>query len=207
MRKILAALSALVVLVSPVFAAEWKDGHTPANGVASGSQPIGAWDGASHRALRSDASGILRTTEEYPITTATSVYPAATLVPLNNAAMTQLGNGWSAYPYGFRSVYIKRTCASGTSAPPAYLYLYSSDDNINFYPVFGQNAFSSPTAAADTSKADTLMVTLPQATATYEGVFPLPESYGYLGKYLALFARREGAIVQTFTVIWFGRQK
>ena len=63
MRKILAALSALVFLSMPVMAlaTEWKDGNTPSNGVApSGQQAVG-WDGSSNRALKTDADGNLYT--------------------------------------------------------------------------------------------------------------------------------------------------
>ncbi len=157
-RNPFAAALAVMLILAPSLgmASEWKDGYTPSNGVAPGTAGVGVWDGATFRAARGDASGILRVTEEYPAVTATNTYTAATAVPMSNSALIQIGNGWTAYPYALRSVYVKRTCASGTSAAPC---------------------------------------------------FPIPESYGYLGKYLALFGKRDGSIVQSFTVVWFGRQK
>lgn len=209
----LAAVAALWILASPalVLASEWPDGYQKANGTAQQAQPIGAFDGSSQRALRSDASGILRITEEYPMTTATAnPFTAANAVPVTTT-LTQIGNGWSAYPYGNRSLYVKRTATGGSTVDPLYLYLYASDDNVSFYPVCNPGAFSATfVTGTDTTKVDTVMVQIPSKGPTFEQVFSFPiETYGYMGKYLAIFGKRDSgaSTVQNLTLVWMGRQK
>lgn len=210
MRKILAGACAALMFLSPLsWAAEFKDGNTPSNGVAPGSQAVGGWDGASQRTVRVDASGILRTTEEYKTTRATAnPFTAANAVPVTTG-LSQIGAGWSAYPYGNRSLYVKRTATGGSSVDVMHLFLFASDDDVSYYPVLNPSAFSSTFVIGDTTKVDTVMVSLPSSPVTFEGVFSLPiETYGYMGKYLAIYARRNGgATTQALTLVWMGREK
>ena len=84
-RKLVALAAVFVFTLGPTLAmaGEIIDGSAPANGLPQSGDVGATWNGSSHKVLRSDASGILRVTEEYPYQLQTEVYVAGTSIPVH----------------------------------------------------------------------------------------------------------------------------
>ncbi len=183
-------LAALIVLMAPLLAvaADVRDGSIPANGLPMSGGLGATWNGSTHKVLRSDADGILRVTEEYPWQLQNDAFPAADTTNMVIATVLRpLGLGWSVSPFGSRSVSVTRVNAGAPRT--VKLYLFGSDDNVNYFPIISQNAWSY--ANNDTAKFDTLMVTIPptwQLSSTVKQFkLALPE-IEYPGRYLQIWA-------------------
>lgn len=196
--RILAAVAALLLMVAPLvgFAGEVNEGQTPGNGKPYSGDLGAGWDGSSHRVLRSDASGILRMTEEYPAQLQNERFLACdtTLTRVINGVLRPVGLAWSVSPFGSRSVLVTRV-QKGTPNT-LKLYLFGSDDNVNFYPLISQAAWttaSAPAGHGDSTKVDTIGVTIPTLFAGPNTVrqfkIALPEAE-YAGRYLQIWATR-----------------
>jgi hypothetical protein len=109
-RTLTAAALAVLLVLAPLesMAAERTPNTTPPNGLPGGVDIMGGWDGTTWRALGTDPNGILRTTEEYPITTQRAPLPVATLVPVHSGHKA-LSNGAALSPYGYRVLTVTRT--------------------------------------------------------------------------------------------------
>jgi hypothetical protein len=206
--RLAAILVALLVLAPPRSAlSDVNDGDTPSNGKPDAGKVGAGWDGTTHRVLRTDPNGILRTAEEYPNVLQSAAFTAAVSENVH-VGLKQIGNGWSVSPYGDRVVRIRRTATGTNGINPCYLYLFSSDNNVNFTPLVPSTAWT--TTANDTNKVDTLMVSLPAVASgtTIESRFALPQG-DYPGRYLAIWARRDSAngTAQTLTITFEGRYK
>ena len=188
--RAIAALAALLVALSPLVAvaAEHKDGAT-VTGSAYG-QPGAGFTGSTFKVLRSDASGILRTTEEYPEQLQNDRFVASdTTNTVINGVLRPLGLGWSVSPFGSRTVLLTRV-QKGT-ANTLKLYLFGSDDNVNYFPILSQDVWSYTNN--DSTKIDTLMATIPTQFSGSNSVrqfkIVLPEAV-YPGRYLQIWATR-----------------
>jgi hypothetical protein len=206
LRSLAAALAAVLVLVSPL-SADVNDGQTPSDGRSDAGKLGAGWDGASHRVFRSDPSGILRTTEEYPITTQRGEFTAGTLIPLHTG-LKAVGNGWSASPYGNRILRVTRAATGGAAVDRLYLYLFTSDDNVTFRPLF-RSLNAAATAAgslADTAAVDTVQISIPSSPATFDAYYQIPD--WYLGDYVQIWAKRDStaSTAQTLTTRWYYRE-
>lgn len=198
MRSLCAVVSALLILTAPVFAlaAEVGDGAIPGNGRPWAGEQVSGWDGTSHRVLRTDASGVLRIAEDYPYQLQNDRFPAAdTSNTVINGVLRPIGLGWSVSPFGARTVTVTRV-QKGT-ANTLKLYLFGSDDNVNYYPIISSQAFvpfaNAGVAVADTIRVDTLMCTIPTQFSGSNSVrqfkIVLPEEV-YPGRYLQIWATR-----------------
>ena len=188
-RNLAATAASLWLAFSPLiaFAADVIDGSTPANGKPSSGQVGATWDGSRHHVLKSDASGIVRVTEEYPYQLQNDAFPAADTTNMVIAnVLRPLGLGWSVSPFGSRTVSVTRVNAGAPRT--VKLYLFGSDDNVTYYPIISQAAWSYTNN--DTAKFDTLMVTIPptwQASSTVKQFkLTLPE-IDYPGRYLQMW--------------------
>lgn len=198
--QVYALVISLVALGPAVaVASEWPDGYQRPNGTAMQAQPMGAFDGSSQRALKSDSNGILRTTEEYPQTSQRVSYTAGAAVAVTTG-LKAIGNGYGISPYGLRVLHLIAARAGSTSSP-MYVYLYSSDDNVTFKPLkmpMGTAGtpvpFNSVAAFQDTAKVDTVMITVPMNTTgvSEDSWYAFPAGIS-LGRYVQLWARRDSS--------------
>ena len=191
-RTITAFLAALVVLLAPLVAvaADVRDGSIPANGLPMSGQLGGTWNGSAHKVLRSDASGILRVTEEYPYHLQNDAFPAAdTTNTVIFKVIRPLGLGWSVSPFGARTVTVTKV----QKGPPCAVkfYLFGSDDNVNYFPIIKSDAWSY--LDTDSAKIDTLTLTIPasfqSANTVRQFKLALPEDV-YPGRYVQIWAQR-----------------
>jgi hypothetical protein len=208
-RSLTATVAAFLLLLSPLtaFSAERTPDTTPTNGKPGGVDIIGGWDGSTWRSIMTDPSGILRTTEEYPITTQRGEFAAGTLVPLHTG-LKAVGNGWSASPYGNRILRVTRAATGGAAVDRLYLYLFTSDDNVTFRPLF-RSLNAAATAAgslADTAAVDTVQISIPSSPATFDAYYQIPD--WYLGDYVQIWAKRDStaSTAQTLTTRWYYRE-
>lgn len=197
------ALVALVAGASYVVAQQVRDGSTsPTPGLSY--WPMGGTDGSTNRVARLDPNGILKVTEEYPAQYQTD----RTTLCVSEAVTRGLKflGFWYCGPFAQRSLVVTRT-GSGTAVDRLYLYLYGSDDNITYYPVMQDPAWSNDgvaNAPADTALCDTMRVTVPARMTTAKFTFP---QHIYPGRYLAIYAVRESTsgTGQTVTITAEGR--
>jgi len=162
-------------------------------------------------AAPTDASGIWRLTEEYPpqLQATRLVLASFTTKVAVTTGLKQIGNSVSAHPWGYRAFEIERAATGGAAVDPLFLYLFTSDDNTNFYPVSRCEAWNTTGAAADTSLADTLMARLPAAGANASRmIWSVPDCI-YGGRYLSIFAKRDStaSTVQSLGIAWVGRYR
>lgn len=206
-RRVLALALIAVLLPVHAFSKETENGEIPPTGIARPGEQINGWDGTAHRALKSDPSGILRTTEEYPFQLQNEVFVAASAVAVTTG-LKQIGNGWSVSPFGDRVVRIRRVATGGNAVGSIHLHLFGSDDNVNFYPL-GSAAAWRTGVLADSAFVDTLTAMVPQGNATLEMKLTLPSDIVYPGRYLAVWAQRDSVSgsAQALTVIFEGRYK
>ena len=209
-----ALLASFIVLLAPsmynAVAGEIVDGSVPANGLPQAGDVGATWNGSTHKVLRSDASGILRVTEEYPYQLQTEVYVAGTNIPVHQG-LKQLGNGWAVHPNGDRVVKLRRTTTGGTGSGVVRLFLYGSDDNVNFYPLMPASVWSAANAIGDSTRTDTLSCLIPSAgtAGVAEFKITLPSSDVYPGRYLSLWGWRDSSAssVTTLSITFEGRYK
>ena len=168
-----------LALMSPVaIADEKRDGSTQDN--TPSVDLIGGVDGSSNRALMTDPSGILRTTEEYPVEYQVLRQSMATGFRVSSGSIATpiiypLGNSVAAYPFHHKGIWIDRE--SGVLG--VHLFIYSSYDDIIFRPA----SSSAGWGAADTTPPDTLQTFL---AASMNSIFvPIPDLY--LGRFIGLF--------------------
>ena len=192
-------LAALIVLMAPLLAvaADVRDGSIPANGLPMSGGLGATWNGSTHKVLRSDADGILRVTEEYPWHLQNDAFPAADTTNMVIAnVLRPLGLGWSVSPFGSRSVLVTRVNSKETRT--LKMFLFGSDDNVNYYPILSDAAWSYTNN--DSAKIDTLGVTIPptfQAANTVKQFkISLPENI-YPGRYLQIWAQTHDSTVAT----------
>jgi hypothetical protein len=208
-RSLTATVAAFLLLLSPTLAlsAERTPDTVAPNGKPGGVNIIGGWDGAAWRAVGVDPSGILRMTEEYPITTQRGEFAAGTLIPLHTG-LKAVGNGWSASPYGNRILRVTRAATGGAAVDRLYLYLFSSDDNTTFRPLLRSlNAATTAYASlADTAAVDTVQISIPSTPATLDIYYQIPD--GYMGDYVQIWAKRDStaSTAQTLTTRWYYRE-
>lgn len=196
-RKLAAVAASLVLVFSPVLALAGPvlDGSIPANGKPSDGSLGATWDGSTHHVLRSDASGILRTTEEYPYQLQNDRFIACdtTLTKVNYRVIRPLGLGWSVSPFGSRTVLVTKVQKGTPNA--LKLYLFGSDDNVNYYPIIAPGAWSY--VDTDSAKIDTLTLTIPasfqSANTVRQFKLPLPED-AYAGRYVQIWAQRTDSL-------------
>lgn len=231
MRKVIAALSALVFLVTPMiaFAAEWKDGYTPSNGVAPAGSSQGVWDGTHLNIWKGDSNGIGRVTEEYPITSQFASTAVASTQPVYwcmfSTTLQPFGTAWTAYPYGQKTLYLTKTVTGASTATSVALYVFGSEDGANFYPVQVPKGLTTTanqgnwlSQFSDTANIDTLKIILPKrgrapssgagnTITTYSYTFP---DWMYLGRYVQLYATTIDTVASsavTLSARWGGREK
>lgn len=206
---------ALMGFASVAAATEVKEGATLVPGTGVKVTIIGGSDGSVARQAMFDPNGILRVTEEYPYQLQTDVFVAASFsTPVSvTTGLKQIGNSWTAFPYGDRTVRILRTTAAGSgNVPTIRCYLYGSDDNVNFYPLAKASAWGNGTFS-DTLNADTLTLIIPSGIATqntYDMKYTIPSSDMYPGRYIAVYARRDSttnSLAQTLGIQFEGRYK
>lgn len=210
MKNIALAAALLLLSTQVAFAADRKDGDPISGGTVKETlTTIGGSDGAAYRLLKMTNEGWGVFTEAAPRETDA---PAPYVSVTNGKVFTGLqlmGTGWTAYPYQMRGVYISRTTATGGgNVPPTRMYLFTSDDSNIWTPVGGPAAWG--TVLHDSTKVDTLVATMPSVPLSGSMFIPIPtQTYGYLGKYLAIFAVRDSTTntpIQTLTIAWFGRK-
>jgi len=160
--------------------------------------------------LVTDANSILRVTEEYPAQYQTD----RTTLCTNDTVRIGLKymGFWYCAPWGQRTLYVSRA-EGGSGVDLCYLYLYGSDDNLTYYPILQDAAWSDgvTAGAADTLLCDTLRVSLPMGFNAAK--FTLPGSL-YPGRYLSIFAKRDSSTgsasvrnFQTLTITAEGRMQ
>lgn len=186
----LAAVFSLTFSPAIAMAGEIVDGSVPANGLPQAGDVGATWNGSAHKVLRSDASGILRTTEEYPYHLQNDAFPASdTTNTVIFRVIRPLGLGWSVSPFGARTVTVTKV----QKGPPCAVkfYLFGSDDNVNYYPIIKSDAWSY--LDTDSAKIDTLTLTIPASFQSQNSVrtfkLTLPEEV-YPGRYLQIWAQR-----------------
>jgi hypothetical protein len=144
-----------------------------------------------------DASGIIRMTEEYPFQLQNDAFPAAdTSNTVINGVLRPVGLGWSVSPFGARTVLVTRV-QKGTPNT-LKLYLFGSDDNVNYIPILSSDVWSYTNN--DSTKIDTLGVTIPTLFAGPNTVrqfkLSLPEAI-YPGRYVQIWAMRTDSAYAT----------
>lgn len=181
MNRFVAALAACLVLFAPALslAEPAVDVKFSKNGVPT--TPL------------LDASGIIRSTEEYPYQLQNDRFPAAdTTNTVINGVLRPLGLGWSVSPFGARTVTVTRV-QKGTPNT-LRLYLFGSDDNVNYFPIIADNAW---VAGGDSTKIDTLECRIPTLFAGPNTVrqfkITLPETI-YPGRYVQIWAMRTDSV-------------
>ena len=203
MNRLIAALAALTVLVTPIMALAQPavvPHYYDSNGIA---RPAGT---------KVDASGIPRFTEEYPYQLQTEVYVAGTNIPVHQG-LKQLGNVWAVHPNGDRVVKLRRTTTGGAGAGVVRLFLFGSDDGVNSYPLMPASVWSAANAIGDSTRTDTLSclipATSPTSTGVYEFKITLPSADVYPGRYLSLWGWRDSTngSATTLSITFEGRYK
>lgn len=199
---------ALVLAAATAFGQQSGDGYIPPNGKPSSFTPGGGWSGSAMKAFRTDPNGILRTTEEYPLTEQkTSVSNAAASI---YTGLKAIGNGIPISPYGNRVVLLTRTSTGTNGSDPTFVYLYGSDDDVTYKPIMTYpttGPWTSTGAYADTASVDSLCIVLGSNLRFSGGYFVLPD--WYLGHYVQVWARRDSSsgTAQTLAATWLLREK
>ncbi len=213
---IVAVMTAALLLVAPFpgRAQQSNDGTTPVNGLPPSFWPMGGWDGATNRIAKSDPNGILRITEEYPITTQIETPTVGTVVAITTG-LKAIGNGYGIWPFGRRTFHIERAATGGAAVNPCYIYFFGSNDNVTFVPFMlpiGTAAtplpFEALAAWQDTAKTDTVMIMLPSSPATLVRDYAFPTGID-LPPYIQPWSRRDStaSTVMTLTTRWYLREQ
>ena len=176
-KRLFAMFLALALTGTAVYADEKRDGT--AKDITSSINLVGGVDGSSNRAFKTDPSGILRSTEEYPVEYQVQRQSLVTGFRVAAGSITApiiypLGNSVVVYPFHHKGIFFDRE----TGSMGVHLYIFSSYDDVDFNPVSTTSGWGGQGSAVDT------LHTYIDATAS--SIFiPLPDAY--VGRYIALF--------------------
>jgi len=178
-KRLFALFLALAITSTAVYADEKRDGTV--QDATPSVDLIGATDGSSNRALKSDPSGILRMTEEYPVEYQVQRQSMAAGFRVAAGSLTAptiypLGNSVAVYPFHHKGIFFDRE----TGAMGVHLYIFSSYDDIDFNPASSTAGWGKNDPGAT---PDTLYTYI---GPTQSSIFiPLPDLY--IGRYIGLF--------------------
>lgn len=201
-----AALAALVtaLAVSNALAQTRAEGKTVNEGDQR-FQSIGGSDGTSWRVLKTDPSGVLRATEEYPREYQTTNTTIASGSPIHTG-YAQVGVSAMFYPWLIASLRVQLAQSNaGGSADTTHLYLMGSDDNVTYFPLVKTGANSKQVVTQDTVRFD-----FPGAANTTRNWIIRLDDIPYPGRYLGVFAKADSTAASartiTATISLYGRQ-
>jgi hypothetical protein len=190
----IAAAMAVLMFCAPALALaqQSREGQTKPPNVSF--WPMGGDDGATMRSLKTRPDGTLIVTEDAPIPYQTETEVMATNVNVFTG-IRAIGNGATVYPFQKSTLLVTRTATGGASVDKLYLYLFGSDNNVDFYPVLDAFKF----AAFDSTAYDSLKFEVPSLFGTFK--VDVPQEI-YVGRYLAVYAKRDSgaSTVQTLTL-------
>lgn len=207
------AVVALVVVGAVAFAQQSRDGSTtPTGGISF--WPFGGTDGTYNRALRTDAQGILRVTEEYPNQFQTSAAPLMASVACANKTQVNSSTYDACSIYGRKwlriqvATVIRDTTTIDKGQGPLVIRPEGSNDGVNFYPIM--RVFHVQAAVLDSTFCDTLQYNLWSSNnSSLNAWYPLYDTQSgqpFPWRYLRIGVINRCAYSQTVSLEVAGRQ-